>query len=421
MDICGGTQGHLNIVEVLADVPANDAHYHIMTPLCNKLKNVTKIVNGGLFLENRNGPTGLGEGEYVTVNPGGSASGSSSVKAYDSESKTIAGAVGSLFRDIWSSLCTFFENHVKYRNDVTVLYSFRKYEDYNSNYNSYSNNSDQNDTDTQNIDHSLVEPPDVNSIKLFSKTPTNMGMQNFSITDIGTSNELLWLGINNGAQINIRENFRVKVYKDSKEIGAYIYKYGGHQSFAVYKNSGSYNMYIGSHGTSKYWDGSKYCYWNKGITLETVNPFNDKKNQQKNVASMGLNVQSEILAMGVDETTGRMVTVSRGKSEAIVWNLNKSDISKSSKVSSFEVTGGGQGGCLYGNYLYLIQGARVREMKIVCYNITTGKLEWSKLLNTSNAMGWDTEPEGIQIYNYNGSNKIFIGTNVGKGIWYFDC
>lgn len=45
------------------------------------------------------------------------------------------------------------------------------------------------------------------------------------------------------------------------------------------------------------------------------------------------------------------------------------------------------------------------RMYIVCYNIETGKKMWKKGYNIPS--GW--EPEGIQVYNYKGKNRFFIG------------
>lgn len=68
----GGSNGYLNVVEVMSELPNGSEYNETMSGLCNKLKNVTKIVNGGLFTENREGPTGLEGGGYVEIIPGGS-------------------------------------------------------------------------------------------------------------------------------------------------------------------------------------------------------------------------------------------------------------------------------------------------------------------------------------------------------------
>ncbi len=55
----------------MSELPNDSQHNETMSGLCDELKNVTKIVNGGLFTENRDGPTGLENGGYVEITPGG--------------------------------------------------------------------------------------------------------------------------------------------------------------------------------------------------------------------------------------------------------------------------------------------------------------------------------------------------------------
>lgn len=106
--------GKCNIIEVMSEL-SNLANFSIIsdTGILDRLAGVTKVVNGGNIKDDPNGPVGL-SGSYGNSNGG------------DTESETFAGAVTALFRGFWDSFCTLFENSNQNRDDVTVLYSFKK-------------------------------------------------------------------------------------------------------------------------------------------------------------------------------------------------------------------------------------------------------------------------------------------------------
>lgn len=108
--------GQCNIVEVMSELSNNSSDWPIIggTGLLDRLKGVTKIVNGGNISQYPDGPVGL-DGNYNTKSNG----------SVDSESGTIAGAIGSLFRSFWVFLSTVFDNLTQGRDDATVLYSFK--------------------------------------------------------------------------------------------------------------------------------------------------------------------------------------------------------------------------------------------------------------------------------------------------------
>lgn len=107
----------------MSQLPGSSSNNTIMGPLCDQLKDVTKIVNGGLFTENRDGPTGLEEGGYVQIIPGGGEAGDNS-NSKKSVAENVIEAIGSLFRNIWVAIATFFDNALNERVDAAVLYDF---------------------------------------------------------------------------------------------------------------------------------------------------------------------------------------------------------------------------------------------------------------------------------------------------------
>lgn len=83
---------------------------------------VTKIVNGGSCFTNPDGPVGL-NGKYITGGDGDSEEEEEELEG--SETDSFLGVVGSAFREVWVSMCTFMENNIEDRNDSTVLYKFK--------------------------------------------------------------------------------------------------------------------------------------------------------------------------------------------------------------------------------------------------------------------------------------------------------
>lgn len=342
---------------------------------------------------------------------------SSQGTAVDDENETFMGALGNIARNILDSMITLFENYIYERNDSTVMYDL---------------NPDDDDTFYGNggaPDGTMVNEPDATSIKKFASTK-GVPIQNFAITDLNTS-PIVWLGCNPGKGKNKREtqDFTVKIYKNftTSSLGHMSAKvtlrFGGHQCLDVWKNGNRYNIYTGSQGTKGTWN-SHYHRWYfnpKGIAKSVIESTTG--NGSANMANKGIavtNGSKYILVLAVDENDNKMVTIVSGV--ATVWELNTTSFNSSSKTGTkFRVNTGKlfQGGCLSGNYLYLVGGHYCDSMPIGCYDITTGKQIWYKTLNTTSITG-KYEPEGIKVYNYKGSNKIFIAFNRGGGIWYFD-
>lgn len=113
------SNGACNIIEVCGGSGATDS---IMSPLLNKLKGVTQIVNGGSYFEHPDGPIGL-EGPYNYEDGSDSDYGEDSVD--DDETETLTGTIGAMMRGWWVKFCTIFENSANNRNDETVLYSIK--------------------------------------------------------------------------------------------------------------------------------------------------------------------------------------------------------------------------------------------------------------------------------------------------------
>lgn len=346
-------------------------------------------------------------GDGGNINNYNASSYSGTGTSADTESETFQGALGQFFRNIWDSVITFFENSFSERNDSSVMYDLNPEDDVTL-YGGTGGISD----------GSMVNEPNASSVKRFAKT--NGSIQNFAITDLDSS-PIVWLGCNPKEE---PKKFTVKIYKNANSnskgtnTAKIVLKAGGHQCFSVWKNGASYNIYTGSYGDLK--TGHMYGrdYYNpKGVARTIINSTSESKSL--NLARVGKQLSkisrhsAHVSSMGVDETTGRMVTVVGGK--ATVWQLNMSDIKASTKIgTSFSIKGGlNQGGCLCGDYYYMIGGMRAKDMVIACYDINSGKEVWRKNMNISSTTG-NYEPEGIKIYNYNGSNKIFIAFNVGR-------
>ena len=119
-----GSGGSCKIIEVCTElrVTPENGNASLLSPVLNKLKNVTQIANGGNMFEHPDGPVGL-DGNYTYED--GSSSDSGSSDGDDSESGTFMGAVGAFIRTQWAALSSFLDNHVEKREDVTVLYDFK--------------------------------------------------------------------------------------------------------------------------------------------------------------------------------------------------------------------------------------------------------------------------------------------------------
>lgn len=109
--------GRCNIIEVMSELSNASSDWSVIggTGLLDRLKGVTKVVNGGNMVDNPEGPIGL-EGA------------SSQSVSMDSESSTFPGAIGSFFRNIWVAICSLFDNLTLWKWDATVFYTFKEEE-----------------------------------------------------------------------------------------------------------------------------------------------------------------------------------------------------------------------------------------------------------------------------------------------------
>ena len=114
------TDGTCKIIEVCTELPGTSSNNSVMSPLLNKLKDITVIANGGSVFEHPDGPVGL-DGAY-TYDDGTSSNANSDA---DDEANTFAGALTMLCRELWMSISVFFENSFSQRNDATVLYDIK--------------------------------------------------------------------------------------------------------------------------------------------------------------------------------------------------------------------------------------------------------------------------------------------------------
>lgn len=158
-----------------------------------------------------------------------------------------------------------------------------------------------------------------------------------------------------------------------------------------------------------------------------------------NLKNEGINYNTT-MEVSVDYTSKYAVATAIGKRTVKVYKLQDNynqTFSDSNKIREFKIAHPSniQGGDLCGQYYYYLWGHyntnSSKKTYINCYDITTGKLKWSteiplgdrirSLLNTSYK---NLEPEGIKVYYYKGSYKIFVGfkvNNYRSAIFYFDC
>lgn len=121
----GIAYGHLineqcNIIEVCSELSNSSSDWDQISSLLTGLTGVTQIANGGSWIENPDGPTGL-EGPYNYID--GSSGGSSS------DDSSVGGILGSFFRNILDHIAVVFENAVNSENNVTTLYDIKNLND----------------------------------------------------------------------------------------------------------------------------------------------------------------------------------------------------------------------------------------------------------------------------------------------------
>lgn len=109
--------GQCNIIEVCSELSNNSSDWDKISQLLSGLTGVTQIANGGSWIENPDGPTGL-EGPYNYLD--GSSGGGSG-----DEDSSVGGVIGSFFRNTWDSIAVGFENSVNEEDNVTTLYDIK--------------------------------------------------------------------------------------------------------------------------------------------------------------------------------------------------------------------------------------------------------------------------------------------------------
>lgn len=243
--------------------------------------------------------------------------------------------------------------------------------------------------------------------KLTDSTGGRRYAQSFAITDVGTSNEIVWYAYD--GKNSDWSTFYVRGYEKSSETLVYKRNYicAGHQAFDVYKNSDGYYIYTGSYGTSR------YDYYSKSVGIAQHREIILTTNSlDKDVSATGKHLNSYISAISVDDS--RIAVLKRLENSTVeIYSLNKNNMNMS-KLNSFSISSAGkpiQGIDLVGNKIYVVAGygtysAERYGMYVYCYNINTGNIEWSTEKITVALNSW--EPQGIRVYSYNGNMKIFI-------------
>lgn len=248
--------------------------------------------------------------------------------------------------------------------------------------------------------------------RLASSSGNRRYAQAFSITNIGTSNEMIWYGYD--GQNSDWASFYVRGYRTS--TGSLLYKKtftnATHQAFDVKSNSISsddYYIYIGSRGSQKY----DYYAYSKGVSRKRVTELTTSASQE-NLASQGKNFGTYISAISVKNE--RIAILQRSNNSTVkIYELERSFTDSFDNTAySFSISQCGnpiQGIDLDGNYLYVVAGYGTYSserlgMYIYRFNITTGSLEYSSDKITVDLDSW--EPQGIRIYTYNGTKYIFL-------------
>lgn len=179
----------------------------------------------------------------------------------------------------------------------------------------------------------------------------------------------------------------------------------------------------------------------KSIYQYNVSTNGKYKNQydKYNFSNKGINYNTT-MEVSVDYSSGYAVATSVSNRKVRVYKLKDSyteTFSNANKINEFKIAHPSwvQGGDLCGKYYYYLYGdyakSGSKKTYIYCYDITTGKLQWKTELALGNRVRSllrtrykNLEPEGIKVYYYKGSYKIFVGfkvNNYRSAIFYFDC
>ena len=115
--LAGRNSEQCNIIEIITPNAIGD--YEGLSAMMATLTGVTQIANGGSWLENPDGPTGL-EGPYNYLD-GSSGAGN--------DDSSVGGIIGGWLRDFWDYLAVLFENSVNDEDNVTTLYDIKNLND----------------------------------------------------------------------------------------------------------------------------------------------------------------------------------------------------------------------------------------------------------------------------------------------------
>lgn len=253
-------------------------------------------------------------------------------------------------------------------------------------------------------------------------------VQSFAITDLGTSDETIWYAFQTYDNDKYLRTL-INAYKNNKRVYSAALRYGGEgQGVDIDKiASNKYSIYC--QGMSK-----------KSIYQYKVSTNSSYQNQydEYDLSKKGVKYNTS-MEVSVDYLSGYAVATSSSKRVVKVYKLKdnyQETFSENNKINEFKIEHPSwvQGGDLCGKYYYYLYGAYASDKStktyICCYDVTTGKLQYKseialgnrvrELLNTSYKK---LEPEGIKVYYYKGSYKIFIGFKVNdyrSAIFYFN-
>ena len=258
-------------------------------------------------------------------------------------------------------------------------------------------------------------------------------IQHFAITDIGTTSEVIWYSYQKYSSSNKSRTY-ITAWQNNNRVYAGYLDYGGEgQGIDIDRMGSYYSIYTGSMATNSNGTGRA-----KGIFKYDVNIGTQYAGRvdHQNVKEQGTRIGNTV-EISVDSSIGYAV-VNSGPGTARVYRINnntqwnQSDtFTESNLVNTFRVSSmsNRQGGDLCGKYYYYLFGGSTTAY-IACYDVTTGNKVWDTSINLASRIRQlvpgttSMEPEGIKVYYYNGSYKIFIGYKV-KGyrsaIFYFDC
>ena len=293
------------------------------------------------------------------------------------------------------------------------------------------------DTNPQKVIPVVKKPTKASQLKLYTSTSGNENpkyvkapddntpqkVQSFAITDMGNNNETIWYVFQKYDGSN--QTF-INAYNNNQRVYSTILAHGGEGQGVDIEKIGTNTYGIYCQGMNK-----KSIYY---YTASTSSKYNNNYDNF-NLNDKGINY-NQAVEVAIDPDSEYAI-VKKENLEVTSYKLKSSceqTFKSSNSIKTFKIAHPSsiQGGDLSGKYYYYLYGIKSSgnsKVYIYCYDITTGENVWSSSIEVGSRIkdligsSSNIEPEGIKIYYYKGSYKIFIGyrtSNYKSAIFYFD-